>query len=86
MAGVFMVLAGVFGVTAHAAYHRLEDDLLRSHEVAAVLTAADATMLDAQVTTGGSATVVMSGREYALVFAAAGLCALPSSSATSCGC
>jgi hypothetical protein len=47
--------------------------------IAAVLTAPDATMFSAQVKTGGTATVVMSGRERMLVFAAAGLHALPAS-------
>jgi anti-sigma-K factor RskA len=36
-------------------------------------------MLHARVTTGGTATIVMSARQRALVFAAAGLRALPSS-------
>jgi anti-sigma-K factor RskA len=44
-----------------------------------VLTAHDATMVTARVATGGTATVVMSGREHALVFAAAGLRTLPRS-------
>ena len=78
-AAASMVLAGILGVTARTAQHQLEEDLLRSHEVAAVLTARDATMLDARVTTGGTATVVMSRHERALVFAAAGLRTLPSS-------
>jgi anti-sigma-K factor RskA len=44
-----------------------------------VLTARDAVMLDAKVRTGGTAAVVMSRRERALVFAATGLRVLPSS-------
>ena len=36
-------------------------------------------MMTARVTTGGTATVVMSGREHALVFVAAGLRTLPPS-------
>jgi len=47
--------------------------------IAAVLTAPDATMISAPVRTGGAATVVMSDRERTLVFAAAGLRALPAS-------
>ena len=47
--------------------------------VAQVLTASDATMISAQVRTGGTATVVMSRHERMLVFAAAGLRALPAS-------
>ena len=50
-----------------------------SQAIAAVLTAPDATMLTARVRTGGTATVVMSRRERTLVFAAAGLRALPAS-------
>ena len=49
------------------------------HAIAAVLTAPDATMITSRVTTGGTATVVMSRHERMLVFAAAGLRALPAS-------
>lgn len=49
----------------------------RDARVAAVLTAPDAAVIKGQVRTGGSATVVMSHRERMLVFAAAGLRALP---------
>ena len=45
-----------------------------------MLTARDATMISAPVTTGGTATIVMSAHDRALVFAAAGLRALPPSS------
>jgi anti-sigma factor RsiW len=74
-----VVLAGFLGLAARSAQHQLQQDRARSHEIAAVLTARDATKISARVTTGGTATVVMSGREHALVFAAAGLRALPSS-------
>jgi anti-sigma-K factor RskA len=47
--------------------------------ITAVLTAPDAVMIDAPVRRGGTATVVMSMRERRLVFAAAGLHALPAS-------
>ncbi|HEY6275224.1 MAG TPA: anti-sigma factor [Streptosporangiaceae bacterium] len=47
--------------------------------IAAVLTAPDATIISAPARTGGTATVVMSGREHMLVFAAAGLPSLPAS-------
>jgi anti-sigma-K factor RskA len=73
------IAAGLLGVTAHTAAHRLGQQQLRGHAIAAVLTAPDATMLHARVTTGGTATIVMSARQRALVFAAAGLRALPSS-------
>jgi anti-sigma-K factor RskA len=50
-----------------------------SHDVATVLTAPDLTVLSARVRTGGTATVMMSGRDRMLVFAAAGLRPLPGS-------
>jgi anti-sigma-K factor RskA len=57
----------------HGAEHQL--DMARSHnqDLAAVLAAPDATMLTAQVSSGGQATVVMSHRDGELVFSAAGL-------------
>jgi anti-sigma-K factor RskA len=51
----------------------------RSAALAKVLTAPDATVISGQVRTGGTATVVMSRRDGMLVFAAAGLRAVPSS-------
>jgi anti-sigma-K factor RskA len=48
-------------------------------EVAAVLTAPDATVFSVSMRTGGHATVVMSHHERMLVFAAAGLPGLPRS-------
>jgi anti-sigma-K factor RskA len=79
VAGAAVVLAGFLGLAARSVQHQLQQDQSRSHAIAAVLTARDAHMLSARVATGGTATVVMSGREHALVFAAAGLRALPSS-------
>ena len=49
------------------------------HDVATVLTAPDLAVLSGQVRTGGTATVMMSRRDRMLVFAAAGLRALPGS-------
>jgi anti-sigma-K factor RskA len=74
-----LVLAGIFGLTASTEQHQLSQDQARSRQVAAVLTARDAVMLDAKVRTGGTAAVVMSRRERVLVFAAIGLRVLPSS-------
>jgi len=71
-------VGGFLGVAAHTAAHRLGEQQLRVHAIAAVLTAPDVTMLSARVTTGGTATIVMSLRRRELVFAAAGLRALPS--------
>jgi hypothetical protein len=51
----------------------------QSHDIATVLTAPDVTVLSGRVQTGGTATVVMSRRARMLVFAAAGLRALPGS-------
>jgi anti-sigma factor RsiW len=73
LAGVMLVLAVVLGLAASGAQHQLRQDQLRSHAIAAVLTARDAHMISARVSTGGTATIVMSGREHALVFAAQGL-------------
>jgi anti-sigma-K factor RskA len=49
------------------------------HDVATVLTAPDLAVLSGRVRTGGTATVMMSRRDRMLVFAAAGLRALPGS-------
>jgi anti-sigma-K factor RskA len=77
-AGV-MIFAGILGLVTHAAQHQVAEDQRASHAVAAILTARDATMISGRVTGGGTATVVMSARARALVFAAAGLRALPRS-------
>jgi Anti-sigma-K factor rskA/Putative zinc-finger len=74
------VVAVSLGAAMHGAEHRLDMAQRRTHDLAAVLAAPDATMLTASVTSGGSATVVMSHRARALVFTAAGLPVLPSSS------
>jgi anti-sigma factor RsiW len=79
LAGVMMILAVVLGLAARGAQHQVRQDQLRSHAIAAVLTARDAHMISARVSTGGTATIVMSGREHALVFAARGLRILPPS-------
>jgi anti-sigma-K factor RskA len=50
-----------------------------SHDVATVLTAPDLAVLSGRVRTGGTVTVMMSRRDRMLVFAAAGLRALPGS-------
>ena len=79
LAGLMVILAVVLGLAARGAQHQLRQDRLHSHAIAAVLTARDAHMISARVSTGGTATIVMSGREHALVFAARGLSALPPS-------
>jgi len=79
LAGLMVILAVVLGLAARGAQHQLRQDQLRTNAIAAVLTARDAHMISARVSTGGTATIVMSGREHALVFAARGLRVLPSS-------
>jgi len=69
--------AAAAGVVTYGMQDRLDQAQLRDHAVAAVLSAPDATMLSAPVRTGGTATVVMSHRERALVFTAADLRLLP---------
>lgn len=80
IAGAMVILAAALGVATRSAQHQLQQDQLHSNAIAAVLTARDATMISARVSTGGTASIVMSGREHALVFAAAGLRPLPTSS------
>jgi len=79
LAGVAVIVATALGLAARSALHQVQQDQERGQQITAVLTAGDATMITVRVTTGGTATVVMSGREHALVFAAAGLHTLPPS-------
>jgi anti-sigma-K factor RskA len=79
LAAAAFIVAAVVGLAARSALDQVHQDQARSHQIAAVLTAPDAIMVTADVATGGTATVVMSGREHALVFAAAGLRTLPRS-------
>ncbi len=76
-AGVLAAVAIALGVAINGAQHRLDQAQLHAKAIAAVLNASDATMLTAKVTTGGTATVVMSHRDRSLVFTAAGLQSLP---------
>ncbi|MGE5289763.1 MAG: anti-sigma factor domain-containing protein [Micromonosporaceae bacterium] len=64
-------------VVTVAAQHRLQVAERRNREVAAVLTAHDAKIMTAPVTTGGTATLVMSHSKRMIVFSAAGLRPLP---------
>jgi hypothetical protein len=77
LAGALAAVAIVLGVAVTGVQQRLDQAQQHSRAIATVLNAADATMLTAKVSTGGSATVVMSHRDRALVFTAAGLQALP---------
>jgi anti-sigma-K factor RskA len=77
LACVLAVVAVAAGVVTYGMRGRLDQTQGRDHAVAAVLSASDATMMSARVTTGGTATVVMSHHERALVFTAADLHVLP---------
>lgn len=77
LAAVVIAVAVVAGVSASGMQDRLDRAQQHDHAVATVLSAPDATMLSDPVRTGGTATVVMSHRERALVFTAADLRALP---------
>jgi anti-sigma-K factor RskA len=78
LACALAAVAVVAGVLAHGMQNRLDQAQVRDHTVALVLGAPDATMMSARVSTGGTATVVMSHRQRALVFTAADLHVLPS--------
>ena len=79
-AAVFLAAAAASGAVAVSAEHHLGADQARVHAIAEVLNAPDAVMVTARVTGGGTATVVTSRRDRALVFTAAGLPALPAGS------
>jgi anti-sigma factor RsiW len=76
-AAALIAVAVSFGMASSTANQRLGQAQQRSSEIAAVLTASDATMMGGQVAGGGSATIVMSRAADALVFTARGLPALP---------
>ena len=77
IAGGCMLVALVLGGMFLSSQHRLTQDQMRSREVAAVLTAPDAKIVTARAFSTGSATVVMSHRDRALVLTTAMLPALP---------
>jgi anti-sigma-K factor RskA len=77
LAGALAAVAATAGVVTYGMQHRLDQAQLHDHAVAAVLSAPDATMMSAHVRTGGTATLVMSHRERALVFTAVDLRLLP---------
>jgi len=74
-----LVAAVVFGVSNGTMRHQLNQAEASSQQLAAVLTARDATMMTGPVAGGGTVTIVMSHSMHALVFTAAGLRALPAS-------
>jgi len=78
-AGISVIAAGFLGVAARTAVNTLSQQESRTHAIAGVLAAPDATVLKARVTTGGRASIIMSLREHALVFTATSLARVPSS-------
>jgi hypothetical protein len=82
--GVVAALAAtgiVLGVHLSAVQSRLSTMEQRDSAIAAILGSRDAITLTSQVQTGGTATVVMSHDDRALVFTASGLTRLPASKA-----
>ena len=77
VAAACLVVAATFGATALTAEHHVSADQARELAIAEVLNAPDAVMLTARVSGGGTATVVMSHRDRALVFTTDGLPPLP---------
>ena len=78
-AAAAVVVAVVFGVSNGGMQDQLSRAQASSQQVAAVLTARDATMMTGAVHGGGTVTIVMSHSRHELVFTAASLHALPTS-------
>ena len=78
-AAAAVVVAVVFGVSNGGMRDQLSRAQASSQQVAAVLTARDATMMTGAVRGGGTVTIVMSHSMRELVFTAAALHALPAS-------
>ena len=74
-----LAVAVVFGVSDGSMRDQLSAAQASSQQIAAVLTARDATMMTGAVTGGGTVTIVMSHAMHELVFTAADLRALPAS-------
>ena len=74
-----LAVAVVFGVSNGSMRDQLNQAQASSQQIAAVLTARDATMMTGAVAGGGTVTIVMSHARHALVFTAADLRALPAS-------
>jgi anti-sigma factor RsiW len=79
LAGVAALAAAAVWVSGTVGQPAPRGQSTVSHDVATVLTAPDLTVLSGRVRTGGTATVMMSRQDRMLVFAAAGLRALPGS-------
>jgi anti-sigma-K factor RskA len=76
-AAAVLAAAVVFGVASGSMRDQLDQAQASSQQIAAVLTARDATMMTGAVAGGGTVTIVMSHSRHALVFTAADLHALP---------
>ena len=76
-AAAVLASAVVFGVSNGSMRDQLDQAQVNSQQMAAVLTARDATMMTGAVAGGGTVTIVMSHSRHALVFTAADLHALP---------
>jgi anti-sigma-K factor RskA len=76
-AAVIAAAATTFGLVTNNMMEQLQHSQRQDHMIATVLNASDAVILTARVTTGGTATVVMSHHEHRLVFTAHGLRPLP---------
>jgi anti-sigma-K factor RskA len=74
---VLACTAVAFGLNMNQMQNRLSAAQQRDSSIAAIMSAHDAVTLTAHVSSGGTATVVMSHRARALVFIASGLTALP---------
>jgi anti-sigma-K factor RskA len=79
LAVALLALVVTFGVSNGSMQQQLDDAVVSSQQVTAVLTARDAHMMTGQVLGGGTVSVVMSSSKDALVFTAKGLRPLPSS-------
>lgn len=77
LAVVLAVAAVLLGLQAGSMQQRLAAQEQRDSALTAVLGSRDAVVLTAAVSTGGTATVVMSHRARSLVFTASGLARLP---------
>jgi anti-sigma-K factor RskA len=69
--------AVAIGITLATTRHQVRENPSHDKDVAAVLNAPDAVVMKAPISTGGTATVVMSHQMKMLVFTAAGLKPLP---------
>jgi len=77
LAVVLLAAVAVLGTLAQHADDEVRAAQQRAHQIAQVLNAPDAVMHTDRIKTGGTATIVMSGRDRALVFTTAGLPRLP---------